>query len=81
MEIPKIVWQIANDNGYNSVEFVGETDGAEVYGMGIVGEDNIPEPIGLPELVLLRNGDIEIVGGEESMRLLKKLTSNNNEYT
>lgn len=81
MEIPKIVWQIANDNGYNSVEFVGEIDGAEVYGMGIVGEDNIPEPIGLPELVLLRNGDIEIVGGEESMRLLKKLTSSNNEYT
>lgn len=72
MEIPKIVWQIANDNGYNSVEFVGEIDGAEVYGMGIVGEDNIPEPIGLPELVLLRNGETEIVFGEDALKLLAR---------
>lgn len=70
--IPDIVKQVANDNGYNSVEFIGEIEGAQVYGMGIVGKDNIPEPIGLPELVLLRNGEIQIVSDEEALKLLAR---------
>ena len=70
--IPDIVKKVASDNGYNSVEFIGEIEGAQVYGMGIIGKNNIPEPIGLPELVLLRNGETQIASGEEALKLLAR---------
>lgn len=73
MEIPKIVWEVATNEGCNSVQYLGEHNGSQVFGMGIVGKNGLPEPTGLPELILLKDGKTEIVGGEEGLELLSRL--------
>lgn len=73
METPKIVWDAATNDGCNSVQYLGMHNDFQVFGMSTIGEDGLPEPTGLPNLILLKDGKTKIVRGEESMHLLKKL--------
>lgn len=73
MTVPQQVKQIANDNGCNNVVYAGTIDGYDVYSMGIVGEDGLPEPTGLPELILHNDSEYKIVTREDALALLSRL--------
>ncbi len=72
-KIPKEVQIIAEREACNAIDFCGIDDGWEVYGIGEVGEDGSIIPTGLPVLVLWKDGEIKIVSGEDSLRLLSRL--------
>lgn len=73
MEIPKIVWETATNEGCNSVQYLGTHNGFQVFGMGTIGANGLPEPTGLPDLILLKDGKTEIIGGEAGLELLGRL--------
>lgn len=68
-EIPQIVRQTAEENGFNSVSSVGELDGSLVFGCTNLGRDGIAIPQGLPTLILLKDGKTKVVSGEEGFEL------------
>lgn len=68
--IPQQVIQIASDNACNRVEYLGTLEGYDVYSMYIVGKNGLPEPTGLPELILYNCSKYKIVTGEEALGLL-----------
>lgn len=68
-KIPKIVLDEAERHGFNAVSFLGEYNGAKVYSVGIVDKDGFPLPTGLPTSILLKNGKMEIVAGNEGLKL------------
>lgn len=69
MKIPKIVKQTAEENGCNSVNFVGVLDGFQVFGCSNIGKNGIAVPQGLPTLILLKDGKTKFVSGEEGLEL------------
>lgn len=71
--IPETVIRAARAEGFNSVEYVGEHQGAKVFGASSVDKDGLPEPTGLPTLILLKDGKTEIMCGEDSLKLLARL--------
>lgn len=73
MEIPNIIKQEAYKHGFNSVDYLSSFDGKEVFGLSIIGEDGIPEPTGLPTLLLLKDSNIEMVCDTDAMELCRKL--------
>lgn len=71
MDIPKIVLDAAHKHGLGEMEYIGNVDGAQVYGeRGQVDEDGFPIPTGLPCLILLKDGKTDFVGGVEALQLL-----------
>lgn len=73
MEIPKIVQEKAEKEGYNSVGYEGVVDGAKVFSVGIVDENGTPEPLGMPTYILLKDEEVTIVGGKEGFDLMFRL--------
>lgn len=73
-QIPQIIIDKAHSQGCNSISFCGtRKDGTEVYGIGYVDENGITEPTGLPELLLLKDGVVEIVCGFKSFDIIDEL--------
>ena len=71
--IPDIILTTARKNGFNSVTFSGEVDGAKAYGVSVVDKDGNPTPQGLPTFLLLKDGKVTMVSGREGLDLLFKL--------
>ena len=68
-EIPKAVIEAAQKLG-NSIRFVGELDGWHVYSIGVVGKNGVPEPTGLPDLLLWNGKTMKNIYGFEALDLL-----------
>ena len=68
-EIPRQVIQAAQKIG-NNIRFVGELDGWYVYSVGMVDKNDIPEPTGLPNLILWDGKTVKNVDGFEAIDLL-----------
>lgn len=71
MEVPRIVKEEAQRQGLGEMFYVGTFNETQVYEeAGIVGEDGLPIPTGLPCCILLTNGKTEFVGGVKALELL-----------
>lgn len=73
MNIPNIIREFANSNGFNSVGYEGEIDGAKVFSVGVVDENGTPEPLGMPTFLLLKDEEVTMVSGKEGFDLLFRL--------
>ena len=73
MKVPQIVKEVARTYGFNNAKYCGELDGAKVYGVETVDSNGLPVPTGLPTFLLLKDGDITIVSGNEGLDLDCKL--------
>lgn len=73
MEIPKIIQETAKKHGFNSVNYVGEIDGSQVFGCSEIGKDGLAVPQGLPTLILLKNGETKFINGNEGLELASRL--------
>lgn len=71
--IPNEVKRIADREACNSINYLGNLDGVEVYSLGEVDENGDPIPNGLPFLALWDGERVETVCGEESLDLLSRL--------
>ena len=71
--IPDIILTTARKNGFNSVTFSGEVDGAKAYGVSVVDKDGNPMPLGMPTFLLLKDNEVTMVSGKEGFDLLCKL--------
>ncbi len=73
-EIPQIVRQTAEENGFNSVQYVCDYKGAKVYSVGIFDQKTgMYEPIGLPTFLLLKNNQVRFADDNESEVLFSRL--------
>ena len=73
-QIPQIVLDEAKKHGLGEMKYIGDIDGAQVYGeVGEVDEYGFPVPTGLPCLILLKDGETEFVGDIDALRLLARL--------
>ena len=54
----------------NSILFVGELDGWEIYSVGTVDKNGMPVPTGLPTLILWDGTKIKKVNGFNALDLL-----------
>lgn len=72
-KIPKIVLDAAQKLGLREMQYIGETDGAQVYGeVGEVDKDGFIIPTGLPCLIVLKDGKTEFVGDTDALKLLSR---------
>ena len=71
--IPKRVKQKAESMGFNSISYSGHIDGADAYAVGIIGEDGVAVPVGLPTFILSKDGNISVVDGSEGLDLMLRL--------
>lgn len=70
MKVPKIIQDIADKKGCNSVSFIGKRKGKDAFVMGYVDENGEAVPTGLPIIYLFDGKTVEIIGGEEGLELL-----------
>jgi len=70
--IPNEVKQLAEQLFCGEPEYLGQAEGAEVYGER-QGEENSPAPTGLPVLILWDGSRARKVSGTDSLALLSSL--------
>ena len=70
MKIPKIIQDIADKQGCNSVGFIGKIRGKDAFVMGRVDENGEAVPTGLPVIYLFDGKTVETIYGEEALELL-----------
>ena len=71
--IPKEVKAIADQECCNQIEYIGQLDGKDVFGICQVDDTGLPLPTGLPNIVLWDGKKGEVVTGKQSMSLLSRL--------
>ena len=69
-QIPKIIQDKADEQGFNAVEFIGEREGAQAFSVGCVDEDGEPLPTELPTVFLLKGDKVTVKIGLEALDLL-----------
>ena len=69
-QIPKIIQDKADEQGFNAVEFIGEREGAQAFSVGCVDEDGEPLPTELPTVFLLKGDKVTVKNGIEALDLL-----------
>lgn len=69
-QIPKIIQDKADEQGFNAVEFIGEREGAQAFSVGCVDEDGESLPTGLPTVFLLKGDKVTMKNGLEALDLL-----------
>ena len=70
MDIPKIVTDTAVENGYDSIDYLGKYDNADVYSVGVKTDDELPCPTGLSCCLLFEKGVAKLVSGSDSLKIL-----------
>lgn len=70
MDIPKSVTDTAVENGYDSIDYLGKYDNADVYSVGVKTDDEFPCPTGLPCCILFEQGVAKLVSGTDSLKIL-----------
>ncbi len=71
--IPQIVRQAAENEGFNSIGFIGTYKGNKVYQVGIKDSEGMFVPIGMPIFLLLQNNQVRYADDEESKVLCSRL--------
>ena len=74
-KIPIQVKEIARKKGCNTVRYIGNYKGKEVYSIYYVRPDGKVPPTGLPTLLIYGEGDFDIVCGFESFDILDTIRS------
>ena len=69
-KIPQNVIDLAHNEGYNSIHYVGMLDGAAAYSVSLVDMEGMPVPTGMPTFILLRGEDLTFVSGDEGLDLM-----------
>lgn len=70
MKVPKIIQDIADKEGWNSIGFIGRRRGKDAFAMAYVDENGEAVPTGLPVIYLFDGKTVERVYGEEALELL-----------
>ena len=70
---PGQVLKAMRNEACNSLGFLGKLNDKEVYSIGCVGIDGIPEPMGLPTLILWNGRNVEMVHGTKSFEIMDLL--------
>lgn len=73
MSIPKIIQEAAKQHGFNSVNYVGEIDGSQVFGCSNIGNNGLAVPQGLPTLITLKDGETKFINGNKGLELASRL--------
>ena len=71
--IPEAVLAEARRQGFNWVSHSGTVDGSEVYGVGVVDAKGEFPPIGLPTFIVVKDGRMSMVSGDEGLELACRL--------
>ena len=69
MDVPNHIKEIAYENGCNSVEFVKNINGIDYYSIGLLDDNGMFVPTGLPEFIVVNGDDIKIISGNEGLEL------------
>lgn len=71
MDIKSKILKFAQAKGevVNHIEKIGTTADGDVYGLGLLGAGGLPMPIGLPRLVIVKEGNYTLITGEEALNL------------
>ena len=72
MKETQILKDAAKDLGFSDIAYIGLYKNKQVFSVGLIDNNGFPLPTGLPVLMLLFNGSIEIVDGENSFSLLRE---------
>jgi hypothetical protein len=67
--IPAEVVRYQNENGCNTSELVASNAQGDIYALSRIDSDGMPEPIGLPLFVIVKNGKAILVTGSEAFKL------------
>lgn len=70
MSIPKIIQDIADKHGLNSVSYIGKRKGKDAFMMGYIDENGETVATGLPTIYLTDGETVEIVAGIKGLELL-----------
>lgn len=72
-KIPEIVLDAAQKVWLCEMKYIGETDGAQVYGeVGKIDNDSFIIPRGLPCLIVLKDRKTEFIDGMDALKLLDR---------
>lgn len=70
MKIPKIIQDIADKHGLNSVSYIGKRRGKDAFMMGFIDENGEALATGLPTIYLTDGKTVEVVSGMDGLELL-----------
>ena len=70
--IPEYIKEEAAQNGFNSIEYAGRSDGSDYYSVGIVDVEGCPLPTGLPTFIKDSDGTLSIISGLDGLDLCSK---------
>lgn len=70
MKIPKIIQEMADQDGANRISYIGKRRGKDAYTLGYVDEEGIIAPTGLPVIHLYDGQTVEVISGQEGLELL-----------
>ena len=71
-EVPKIVKEAAEEEGYNYVEFAGDYKDSKAYSVGIIDKDGMFVPIGMPRFLLLTSrNEVRYASDDESQEIVR----------
>ena len=71
--IPQRVRKAAENEGFNSIGYIGTYKGYKAYQVGIIDSDGMFVPIGMPIFLLLQNNQVRYANDEESKVLRSRL--------
>lgn len=69
--IPEAIVDAAHRDGFNSIEYIGLKNGLRTYSVGLLGDDGLYVPTGLPSLYQIDvDGSVKRINGDSALRLL-----------
>ena len=75
-KIPQKVLRIQKEYGCNTSEYVATTEKGDIYSLSKVDDSGMPVPIGLPLLVIMKDGESSVVSGVHGLELMGTLFGN-----
>ena len=74
INLPPLIAKILEDSVFNNAELIGKYSDEAVYSFSLISKEGIPMATGLPYLALVRGEEYRIICGEDSFKILDKLT-------
>ena len=75
MDITNTILDFAYQNGVgaNEVENIASTKDGDVFALSLVDVNGFPLPVGLPNIVILKEDKLTLVSGSEALDLIERL--------
>ena len=75
MDITNTILDFAYQNGVgaNEVEKIASTKDGDVFELFLVDANGFPLPVGLPNIVILKEDKLTLVSGSEALDLIERL--------